>query len=100
MPDTQGALSRFIRARTPKRQRDSNPSRVVTTQSSHGELNGTADRRTKYLFGFRRRHPSRSPTHDREMISKLDQIPSLEMRETRLAAWLEAMLEYEIERNR
>jgi hypothetical protein len=54
----------------------------------------------KYRFGFKRRHQTRPRTDDREVISKLDQIPNLELRETRLAAWLEAMLEYEIERNR
>jgi hypothetical protein len=34
------------------------------------------------------------------VIAKLDQIPTLELGEKRLAAWLEAMLEHEIERNR
>jgi hypothetical protein len=30
----------------------------------------------------------------------VDQVPTVELREKRLAAWLEAMLEQEIERNR
>jgi hypothetical protein len=100
MPDTQGAPSRFIRTRLLKSQRDSNLTRVANGELDQRESDGTADRRTKYRFGFRRRHLSRPSTDDAEVTSKLDQVPSLELRETRLAAWLEAMLEHEIERNR
>ena len=98
MPDTQGARIRFIRARTTTRQRDANSS-GANGEPGDRVLERSAAQRMKYRFGFKRRHQTRPRTDDREVISKLDQIPNLELRETRLAAWLEAMLEYEIERN-
>jgi hypothetical protein len=99
MPDTQSVRSRFIRAPSAKRLRDTN---LIGAKGEPDErmLDRTADNRTRYRFGFKRRLRARPRIDPVEVIPKVDQAPSLEQRETRLAAWLEAMLEYEIEKNR
>ena len=98
MSDTQGAEGRFNWVRPTKRLGGSN-----TSEADKERDRGTADRdpdhRTKYRFGSKRRHQSRPQTNDLE-IATVDQVPTVELRERRLAAWLEAMLEQEIERNR
>jgi hypothetical protein len=98
MSDTQGARNRFIWARPTKRLPDRNSSEAGK-ERDQGAANRDPDHRTKYRFGPKRRHPSRPQTSDLE-TPMVDQVPTVELREKRLAAWLEAMLEQEIERNR
>jgi hypothetical protein len=65
MPDTQGARTRFIQARTAERQRDPNPTEADEA-SDQGPLDRGADQRTKYRFGLKRRRRSRARTDDTE----------------------------------
>lgn len=98
MSDPQGARSQFIWAGRGKRLRDRN-SREGGDERDQGATDRNPDHSTKYRLGFKRRHQSRPQTNGLE-ISMVDQVPTVELREKRLAAWLEAMLEQEIERNR
>ncbi len=98
MSDAQGARSRFIWAGPTKRLRDTNSSEGGQ-ERDQGATDRNPDHSTKYRLGFKRRPQSRPKTNDLE-ISMVDQVPTVELREKRLAAWLEAMLEQEIELNR
>jgi hypothetical protein len=98
MSDPQGARNRFIWGGPTKRLRDSNSSEGGE-ERDQGATDRSPDHGTKYRLGFKRRHQSRPQTNDLE-ISMVDQVPTVELREKRLAAWLEAMLDQEIERNR
>ena len=78
MPDTQGARTPFIQARTAERRRDPNPS-GADGEPDQRPADRSAEQRTKYRFGFKRRRQSRSRPDEAEVNSKLDQIPALEL---------------------